>query len=281
MEKEPLPVKPIDIREIVRSKSPSIARMLPGFVYRYIHRIIHVDYINYLLKEFGHLDDLEFLRAIIKDFNVNIVILGEENLPADGRFIFAGNHPLGGFDGIILLEVLTRRYSQVRFLVNDILMNITPIKGLFVPINKHGAHSREAARMIDQAMQSDMQILTFPSGLVSRKIKGRIADLAWKKNFIHKAIEHKRDVIPVYFTGRNSNWFYFLAKLRKFLHISWNLEMFYLPDETYKHRNKTVCVRFGKPIPWQAFTKDKTAQEWTEYVRGQVYAMAAEADQHC
>ena len=278
MEREPAAVKQIDIREILRGKNPRIAALLPGFVYRYIHRIIHVDYLNHLLQQFGHLHDQEFLRAIIADFNVKIELTGEENLPASGRFIFAGNHPLGGFDGVLLLDVLSPRYKNVRFLVNDILLNLTPIKGLLIPINKHGAHSREAARLIEEAMQSDMQVLTFPSGLVSRKIKGKIVDLPWKKNFIHKAVEHHRDVIPVHFSGRNSNWFYFVAKLRKLLHISWNLEMFYLPDETYKHRNKTVHITFGKPIPWQSFGHSRSLEEWTDFVRGKVYELAGEGD---
>jgi hypothetical protein len=173
------------------------------------------------------------------------------------------------------MDILGRRYKEIRFLVNDILLNLYPIKGLMIPINKHGAHSRDAALMIEEAMASDKQILTFPSGLVSRKIKGRIIDLEWKKNFIQKAIENKRDVIPVHFSGRNSNWFYFVANLRKFLGIKWNLEMFYLVDESYKHRNMSVNVDFGKPVPWQTFDNSKTPKEWADYIRAIVYSMEA------
>jgi 1-acyl-sn-glycerol-3-phosphate acyltransferase len=268
-------VKAIDIKQVINSKSPKVARLLPGFVYRYINRILHIEYINHILKEFGHLHDLDFVAAMIIDFNVNPKVSGLENLPLEGRYIFASNHPLGGFDGILLMDVLGRRYKEIRFLVNDILLNLYPIKGLMIPINKHGGHSREAALMIEEAMASDMQILTFPAGLVSRKIKGRIIDLEWKKNFIQKAVEYKRDVIPVHFSGRNSNWFYFVAKLRKFLRIKWNLEMFYLVDETYRHRNMSVNVEFGKPVPWQTFDHTKSPKEWADYVRAQVYSMEA------
>ena len=274
-EVEKTEVRAIDIQQVINSKSPKIARLLPGFIYRYINRILHIEYINHVLKEFGNLHDLEFVAAIIKDFNVNPTVNGLENLPANGRFIFASNHPLGGFDGILLMDILGRRYKEIRFLVNDILLNLYPIKGLMIPINKHGAHSRDAALMIEEAMASDKQILTFPSGLVSRKIKGRIIDLEWKKNFIQKAIENKRDIIPVHFSGRNSNWFYFVANLRKFLGIKWNLEMFYLVDESYKHRNMSVNVEFGKPVPWQTFDNSKTPKEWANYVRAIVYSMEA------
>jgi 1-acyl-sn-glycerol-3-phosphate acyltransferase len=266
-------VKAIDIRQVIHSKSPKIARLLPGFIYRYINRILHIEYINHILKEFGHLQNLAFIAALIKDFNVNSDISGLENLPAEGRFIFASNHPLGGFDGILLMDILGNRYKEIRFLVNDILLNIYPIKELMIPINKHGAHSRNAALKIEEAIASDKQILTFPSGLVSRKIKGRIIDLEWKKNFIQKAVEYKRNIIPVHFSGRNSNWFYFVANLRKFLKIKWNLEMFYLVDETYKHRNMNVEVKFGKPIPWQTFDSSKTPKEWAEYIKDKVYSL--------
>jgi 1-acyl-sn-glycerol-3-phosphate acyltransferase len=267
--------KSIDIKQIISGKSPKVARLLPGFVYRYINRILHVDFINRVLKDYKDLDDLEFIAAIIKDFNVYPNIIGGENLPEKGRFIFASNHPLGGFDGILLMDILGKRYREIRFLVNDILLNLYPIKGLMIPINKHGAHSRDSAKKIEDAMASDRQILTFPAGLVSRKIKGQIIDLDWKKNFIQKAVEYKRDVIPVHFSGRNSNWFYGLANFRKFMGIKWNLEMFYLADETYKHRNMKVNVSFGKPIPWQTFDSSKTAKEWADLVRAQVYAMGA------
>jgi 1-acyl-sn-glycerol-3-phosphate acyltransferase len=272
-EEEKTEFKAIDIKEVINSKSPKVARLLPGFVYRYINRILHIEYINHVLKDFGRLHNLEFVAAIIKDFNVNPNISGLENLPVEGRYIFASNHPLGGFDGILLMDILGRRYKEIRFLVNDILLNLTPMKGLLIPINKHGAHSRDAAKLIEEEMESDKQILTFPAGLVSRKIKGKIVDLEWKKNFIQKAVEYKRDVIPVHFSGRNSNWFYFVANLRKFLRIKWNLEMFYLVDETYKHRNMIVYVDFGKPISWQTFDNSKNPREWADFVKAKVYSM--------
>ena len=267
--------KAINIKQIISGKNAKIARFLPGFVYRYINRILHVDFINRVLKDYKDLSDQEFVAAIIKDFNVNPTIIGGENLPDTGRYIFASNHPLGGFDGILLMDILGKRYKEIGFLVNDILLNLYPIKGLMIPINKHGAHSRDSAKKIEDAMASDKQILTFPSGLVSRKIKGKIIDLEWKKNFIQKAIEYKRDIVPVHFSGRNSNWFYFVANTRKFLGIKWNLEMFYLADETYKHRNMKVNVSFGKPIPWQTFDNSKTAKEWADMVRAEVYRMGS------
>jgi putative hemolysin len=171
------------------------------------------------------------------------------------------------------MKYVDQKLGKLKFLSNDILMNITNLSPMFIPVNKHGTNSREAARLLNQTYDSDVQILIFPSGLASRKIKGKIVDLEWKKHFISKAIKHKRDVIPVFFDGRNSNRFYRLAKIRKFLHIKWNLEMFFLPDETMRHKNSDINIYFGKPIPYSTFDNSKTHSEWAHWVKDLVYKL--------
>jgi 1-acyl-sn-glycerol-3-phosphate acyltransferase len=263
----------VDIKDVFSRKNPGLARLLPGFVYRYLKRIIHEDYINWFLDKHGHKYGVDFARAGIEEFNVTLTIEGSEHIPKEGRFIFASNHPLGGFDGLILLSEVNKHFEQVKFLVNDILMNIENLQPVFLPINKHGKQGIEAARKIEAAYASDIQILTFPAGLVSRKVKGRIIDLEWKKNFIVKAKKHKRDVIPVHVSGRNTNFFYRLANLRKFLGIKSNIEMLYLVDETYKHRNKHITVKFGKPIPYSHFDRSKSPSEWAYFVKQKTYEL--------
>jgi len=264
----------VDVREVFRNKNPRMAKLLPGFIYRYIERIVHQNFINDFLHRYGDKSGLEFIHAVFDEFNVNIGIKGEQNIPEKGRFIFASNHPLGGFDGIVLIDVVNRYLGNAKFLVNDILMNISVLDDLFVPINKHGSQTRESALLLDEIFRSDLQILTFPSGYVSRKIKGVIQDLPWQKSFVSKAIQYHRDIIPVHFSGRNSNFFYNLANIRKFLGIKWNLEMFFLVDETMKHRNSNITVTFGEMIPWSRFDKSKSYQEWGNDIRTNVYSLA-------
>lgn len=274
-EKKHTPFKAINIREVFASKSPGLARFMPGFVYRYINRIMHIDFVNELLERNGHLKGVEFINKVVEEFNVKLFLHGLENVPDSGKFIFASNHPLGGFDGLLLLKTVNEKLGKPRFLSNDILMNIPQLKSLFIPVNKHGGHSREATRQLSDAYNSDVQILIFPSGLASRKIKGKIMDLEWKKHFITKAVQHKRNVIPVFVSGRNTNRFYLLAKIRKFLRVKWNLEMFFLPDETMRHRNTDVHIYFGKPIPWSTFDKTNTHTQWAGWVKEKVYQLPA------
>ncbi len=265
--------KPIDIRKVFAEKNPGLAKMIPGFVYRYIKRILCLDEINDFLKRHGHLRGIEFVDQVVKEFNVELHIRGLENVPESGRFIFAANHPLGGFDALVLMKIVDERLGKLKFLTNDILMNIPQLNPMFVPINKHGDHSRDVARVLSNTYDSEVQILIFPAGLASRKIKGKIVDLDWKKHFITKAVKYKRHVIPVFVGGRNSNRFYALAKLRRFFRIKWNLEMFLLPGETMKHRNTAVHIYFGKLVPHTTFDKSKTHQQWADSVKELVYSL--------
>ncbi len=270
---QPVQLKPINIRELFYEKNPGLARLIPGFIYRLIHRIMRLDFMNGFIIKYGHLSGIEFVNASVRDFEITEEVYGAENIPSSGSYIFAGNHPLGGFDSLLLMENVNKRLGKIKFLVNDVLMKLPPLKPLFLPVNHHGSNTREAAQVMKEAYQSGDQILIFPSGLASRKIKGKIADLPWQKHFITKAIEYKRDVIPVFISGRNSNRFYFVAKWRKLLGISWNLEMFLLPDETYRHRKKKIQLYFGKPIPYTTFDRSRTHLEWAEWVRNLVYEL--------
>ncbi len=266
-------IQPVDVKKVFYSKNPRLARIIPNFIFNYLKRIVHEDDNNNFLAVHGHKRNLEFISAVIEEFKVTINIEGETNIPKTGRFVFAANHPLGGFDGMVLMKIISGYFDEFRFLVNDILMNLKNIQDLFIPINKHGPLAYEAVAQIEKAFESDIQILTFPAGFVSRKIRGQIIDLPWQKSFITKAVRYHRDIIPIHFSGRCSNFFYRLANLRKFLGIKANVEMLYLVDETYKHRNEHLIVKFGRPIPWETFNSSKKPLEWAKWVKEKVYAL--------
>ncbi len=271
-------IKRIDIREMFMEKNPKLAKRLPGFIYRYINRIMHIDEVNEIMVNHGNERGIEFARSMVKDFNISETINGLENLSTEGRYIFASNHPLGGFDALIILCNIDRIFGPAQTLVNDVLMNITQLAPIFVPLNKHGGHSKEVIRQIHEVYNSDKQILIFPSGFASRKIKGKVQDLEWKKHFIMKAIEYKRDIVPIHASGQNSNFFYNLANFRNFFGIKWNLEMFFLPDELFKQKNKKFTITFGKPIPYTHFDKSKTPDQWAAEVRDIVYKLPIETE---
>jgi putative hemolysin len=236
-------------------------------------RLVHEEELNGIMKRYRYLEGVAFMQALVKEFDIKLEPAGEEHLPSDGRaYIFASNHPLGGLDGICLAAFLGERYdSNIYYLVNDLLLFIPNLQSIFIPVNKHGAQSREAALQMDAAFRSDRQILTFPAGFCSRKQKGLIRDPEWKKSFIQKAVAYRRDIVPIHFEGRNSDFFYRLANIRKRAGIRMNIEMLYLPDEVFKNKHQSFHIRIGEPIPWQTFDRTKRWDEWAEWVKEKVY----------
>lgn len=265
----------IDIDALLKTKVPKYYPYIPGALVRWLEHTICQDELNGLLdKNFGK-EGVDFADAVLHDLDISMKVIGEKNFPAEGsgRYVFASNHPLGGLDGVALISLLGHHYGgKIKCVVNDMLMQVRPLAGMFLPANKHGRQSETDVIAINEAFGGDEQILYFPAGLCSRRQKGGvIADLDWKKSFITKSVEYHRDVVPIYFGGHNSSFFYRFANLRKCLGIKLNIEMVYLPGEVFKSRGQTFHVVVGEPIPWSTFTGGKRAVEYADDVKDIVY----------
>ena len=263
----------VDIEKVIRGKSQKLADRLPRFVLNYIKKTIHQDEINRLLLENREYTGVEFASHILKDLDVSYRVHFSGKRPApDGRYIFVSNHPLGGLDGMILISYIGSSFGDVKFIVNDLLMYIRPLAPVFVPVNKYGRMRHDNTRMFQETFDSDSQILYFPAGLCSRLIKGKVTDLDWKKTFVTKSIESRRDIIPMFFSGENSRRFYRLANLRKKLGIKVNIETFLLPDEMFRKKGSAFDLYIGEPIPYTTLTGDHTHKEWCDIIRQKCYA---------
>lgn len=269
---EQSPEELINLPSLFASKSPALAKRMPGFVYRYLNRVIHVPELNESLGRLKDKRGLEFVREILSDFGARIEIVGAENLFKTERCFVVANHPLGGLDGLALIQAVadSRPDKPVVFPVNDLLLNLPNLQDVFVPVNKHGRNTQNI-KVLEETFSGEKTVLYFPAGLCSRKQKGQICDLEWKKTFVTKARKYQRDVVPVYINGRNSNFFYGLANWRKRLGIKANIEMLYLVDEMFKQKDKTIQIIFGEPIPYDTFTRNKPDREWSRLVKAHVY----------
>lgn len=267
-----------DIRAILKSKAPKAK--VPNFLIRYLERITHVEQMNAFLRVHTTERNYDFIRPVLdEELCCTASIEGTENIPADGRpVIFVSNHPLGGLDGMIIAQMIHESRAEKRELkviVNDLLMYMEPLAGLWAPVSKLGRFSKEQAAEQQRMWESESDVLTFPAGACSRLQcidgKWQIKDLEWQKNFIQRAREYKRDIVPIRFEGRNSRFFYALAFIRKLLRIKLNIEMLYLVDEMYGAHGKHFTVHVLPPIPYSAFDNSKTPKQWAQYVKKQVY----------
>lgn len=268
----------IDLHGILRERMPrKVSRFVPGFMISALERLIHQEELNGMLTAAFPKRGSAFARAILSHLDIEVEVEGLENIPAEGRFMFAGNHPLGGLDGIALIAVLGKKYGDngIRFLVNDMLMNVEPLRDVFLPINKYGSQGRQAAVAINEALASGMQIFQFPAGLVSRlHDDGTVSDLEWQKAFVAKAIEYKRDIIPVRFEGENSQRFYRVARWRKKLGLKVNIEQALLPGELCKARGSHYRIIIGHPILWKELeSSGKPAKTLAAEIRRDVYSL--------
>src|SRR3990167_1324163 len=147
--------KLIDIEKVIKSKNPKLLRWLPQFLINYLKRKLHQDEVNQVLYENRALFGYDFCQELINRFKIKIEVKGLENIPKEGGYIFASNHPLGGMDAMALVTVMAPIRTDIKFIVNDILLNLKNLKGLFVGVNKHGVNSKESLNMVDELFGSN------------------------------------------------------------------------------------------------------------------------------
>lgn len=270
-----------DIRTVLKQKAPNAH--VPGFLIRYLERIAHIKQMNAFLRKYPDVKNYDFIQLVLdEELGCSASIDGIENIPTDGKpLIFASNHPLGGLDGMIIAQMIHESRSSrgdsrpLKVIVNDLLMFMEPLAGLWAPVNKVGRLTKEQAQQQHALWESETDVLTFPAGICSRlqRIDGKwqIQDFEWQKNFIQRVREYQRDIVPIYFEGRNSKFFYTLAYIRKLLHIKLNIEMLYLVDEMYGAHGKHFKVHVLPPISYTSLDTSKSPKEWAAYIKQIVY----------
>ena len=264
----------IDVDKVLRERLSKHYKYIPRCVVRWLERTICQDQLNAILKKMAGKNSVDAATAALDEMHITIHATGLDQLP-QGRFMFVSNHPLGGLDGLALISLLGNRYEhRIKFLVNDLLMAVDPLRDVFLPVNKYGSQSRAAAAGIEEALQSDNQFITFPAGLCSRmQPDGTIADLPWQKAAVVHAVNYQRDIVPVYFDARNSKFFYRFAKWRKKLGIKFNIELIFLPREMLKQSGTTQRIIIGQPISWESLDS-RAPKKQAASLRDIVYSMA-------
>lgn len=260
----------INVKRLIRSKNAKLAKWIPNFVIKYLERIIHQQEINDFLAR-THTENQAFCKDILDFIGITYSIDGLENIPKEGKCIIVMNHPLGGMDAIALIDALKNHRTDIQFIVNDLLLNLEPLKGIFVGVNKHGKTKNNSLLKVNELFASDKLVCVFPAGLVSRKMKGVVKDLEWKKTFVKQAKQNNQPIVPIHIEGNLTNFFYRLANFRKFIGIKANIEMLYLVDEMFKQKGKHVHFTVGKPIDSSSLDTSKSDAKWAEWLRTHVY----------
>lgn len=267
-------IKYINVEKTIKESNSKLLTKLPGFIVKLIVKIIKQKEINRFLNKHSDSIGRDFLIKIIEEYNIKIEVEGKENLPENGKCIFVANHPFGLIDGLVLTHIVSGKYGSIKAIANDAFMLIPQLHPFIAAVNVFGGSSKEYLKALDETYYTEVPITHFPAGEVSRLYSGKVQDTKWQKSFITKSIASNRDIVPIYFYGRNSNLFYTIFLLRRLLGINVNLELILLPREFFKKRNKTIKVKIGKPIPYQTFDKSLTHWDWAQNVRKRLYSLS-------
>jgi len=263
----------IDIDALIKDKNPRLYKWLPNFIVHYLKRTIHQDESNEVIAKNKGASGYAFSTNVIERLNIDVKVEGVENIPTEGGIIFAVNHPLGGMDALAIIKEVFPIRNDLKFVVNDLLLHLPNLKDLFVGVNKHGTNTKASLTTLNNLFASERAIFVFPAGLVSRKKRGKVMDLEWKKTFITRSKKYKRPVIPVHIDGELTRFFYRLANFRTGIGLKTNIEMLYLVDELFKQKNKTLNIKFGEPVSFDTFDQSKKDIEWAQWMKEKVYAL--------
>jgi len=265
--------KYIDLAKTLKEQHPALYKKLPRFVVRLIELIIMQKRMNKAINKYlGH-NGVAFTDRMIEELNLKLEIEGMENLPDNGRCFFVANHLYGILDGMILGNIVGNKYGSFMGISNDAFKLIPQLESTVTSVNVYGKSAKNQLLILEEVYKSDVPINHFPAGEVSRKYNGKIEDKEWHKSFITRAITTNRDIVPVFFHGKNSRLFYAVHSLRTLLKIKANIELILLPSEMFKKKNKKIKVTIGKPIPYASLDSGLTHNEIAEKIRQYLYKL--------
>lgn len=183
-------------------------------------KVLKISTLNKIYNRNKHLKELDFLNAILDEFEIQFEIPEEEfkRLPKVGAYITISNHPLGGIDGILLLKLLLEHRPDYKIIANFLLHRIEPLAPYIMPVNPFEEH-KDAQSSITGFMQSMRHLKegkplgVFPAGEVSTYKDGRlIVDRPWEEAAMKLVKKARVPVVPIYFHAKNSKLFYSLSK---------------------------------------------------------------------
>lgn len=239
-------------------------------------KILKISTLNDVYDRNKHLKDVEFLNAILDEFQIKFEIPEEDlkRLPKEGAYITISNHPLGGIDGILLLKLMLEREPNFKIIANFLLHRIDPMKPYIMPVNPFENHKDAKSSVIGiketlRHLSDGKPLGMFPAGEVSTYKDGKlVVDKTWEEGAIKVIRKAQVPVVPIYFHAKNSRLFYLLSKLGDTLRTA------KLPSELLTQKDRVIKVRIGKPISVAEQNEYITLEEYSEFLRKKTYMLA-------
>ena len=265
----------VDIEDAVRKSKNKFVRNLPQPLVNLIRKTIKQDELNAIHYKYKDLWGIDYVKALLfEEFKVKLNFIGTEKINPDKRYVYVGNHPLGAIDALSHLLLVYQIHGNVVSPSNELFEYIPNLSPLILGVNVFGQNSKQKAEELNNLFMSDKQVMMFPAGEVSRFLKWKVQDPPWKKTFVTKAVQSKRDIVPVFFDAHNSFWFYFWAKLRQLSGLKMYVETMLLPREMLKQYGMELNVYVLDTVSWQEIKDSKKSHQWwADEIRRRVHEM--------
>ncbi len=239
-------------------------------------KALRISACNKIYDKHKHLQDLEFVNALLEEFEVKFEIPEEDlkRLPKTGAFITISNHPLGGIDGILLLKIALEQRTDFKIIANFLLHRIEPLKPYVMPVNpfennKDVKSSISGFKSALKHIQDGHPLGIFPAGEVSTYREDKqIIDKPWEEAAMKLIKKAEVPVVPIYFHAKNSLLFYKLAKMKDVFRTA------KLPSELLSQRERTIKIRIGNPISVNDQKEQESLEEFTAFLRKKTYMLA-------
>ncbi|WP_422082255.1 GNAT family N-acyltransferase [Ulvibacterium sp.] len=266
----------VTAKEVAKAVNLDKYGFLGTFMGWILTKVTRISSINRTYDAYKHLSGPEFLDALLSHYQIDFEIPEDDfkRLPKDGAYITISNHPLGGFDGILLLKLMLQQRSDFKIIANFLLHRIKPLEPYIMPVNPFENHKdaknsiigfKNALRHLDEGHPMGI----FPAGEVSTYRDGKlIVDKPWEEAAIKLIRKAKVSVVPIYFHAKNSRLFYRLSKINDAFRTA------KLPSELTSQGNRPIKVRIGQPISVETQEDQGTLDEFTELLRRKTYILA-------
>ena len=191
-----------------------------------------------------------------------------DRIPPEGPAIVIANHPTGALDGIVLIDWLSKRRPDARFMGNYLLSRIGPLKRYFISVDPFDAKAAGNVSGMREAMRHLSRgglLVIFPAGEVATWRKGfrDIGDREWPRGVMRFIRRAEVPVIPLYIDARNSPLFRLAGKLHPMLRTA------LLPRELLNKKGVGVELRIGSAVLPRK-TASLTETDYNGYLRASV-----------
>ena len=266
----------VTAKEVAKAIKTDKYGLLGTFSGWLLMKVLKISTLNKIYNRNKHLNDLEFLNAILDEFQIKFEIPEEDlkRLPKEGAYITVSNHPLGGIDGILLLKLMLEREPNFKIIANFLLHRIEPMKPYIMPVNPFENHKDAKSSVIGiketlRHLSDGKPLGIFPAGEVSTYKDGKlIVDKPWEEGALKIIKKANVPVVPIYFHAQNSKLFYRLSKLSDTLRTA------KLPSELLTQKNRIIKVRIGKPISINELNEHTNIPEFGEFLRKKTYMLS-------